>query len=453
MSDEPKKPEQRPEESGPAPAPWERQPPAKPAGGLKHQLQGGDEVEYGADEGQQADYLADDQQSLHSRLAGGGRDMGAEADTEESRLCPGCGAITKFVQGKCSNCGHKLGSKPVIPPDAGVPAYGLPTPGTGSPLARNIVIVVLIIAILAVIVYFVLNSGGADGEEAPATTTSGTGVSTSAGHAGILNAVEIDDYFHDDTALALEAGSLAWSDAGIDCFVYRYRVFEQTVAAQSQTLRITAFVGGEDASASIVSPGDEPFRSSVAAFVDKLNSRSGVDASIFLLIAEDNETPAPGDVYVRYGYNYGLEHWAEVEPIILALQSIRNSEGQYPLSLTESIVRPKIRTYGGLNFLSNGYGYVPVFETDSSGKVIMGRGSGLAAYKPDNCHSYYLFKYDKAENMGLDVYGQDGIIYYREKISPFPYQPKSPITNVPLEPDGKPDGIACVVKDGKLLRN
>ena len=103
--------------------------------------------------------------------------------------------------------------------------------------------------------------------------------------------------------------------------------------------------------------------------------------------------------------------------------------------------------------MSNGYGYVPVFEADSNGKVIMGQGSGIAAFKPDSCDGYYLFCYTTTESMGLDRYGLDAIIYYREKISPFPYQPKSPITNVTLEPDGKPDGIACVVKDGELVRD
>jgi hypothetical protein len=455
MTDDQQKPDQPPLPPKDAPAPWERRPTGDEGGELRHTLQGGDDVEYTADESQQAGYLADDQQSLDSRLKGGGRDLSAEAGSEHARLCPSCGAVTNFVQGKCSNCGHKLGAQPMPPPEAGVPAYGLPAAGSGSPLVRNILIVVIVVVVLAAIVYFFVTSqgGGTDESEAELAIAGSPGVSTSAGHAGGLNAVTIDDYFHDDARLALEAGNQAWADAGVDCYVYRYSVFEHTEPAQSQSVRITAFLGGEDAAASIEPPADGPFRTATAAFIDKLTGRAGVDASIFLMATDGEEAPAPSDVYIRYGYYYGLEHFDEIEPIILALKSIKNSEGQYPLSLSESIVRPVIRTNGGLSFMSNGYGYVPVFKTDSAGKIIMGQGSGISAFKPDACTGYYLFRYTTTESMGLDRYGLDAIIYYREKISPFPYQPKSPITNVELEPDGKPDGIACIVKDGELVRD
>lgn len=454
MTDDPKQPDQEPRQPETAPAQWERRPAAEAPGGLKHQIQGGDESEYTADESQQAGYLADDQQSLDSRLKGGGRDLSGEAGVEESRLCPGCGAITKFIQGQCSNCGYKLGAAPTPPPDTGLPAYGLPTPTAGNPLARNIIVVVIIVIVLAVIVYFAVQSLGGGGDtERTVATAGGTGVSTSAGFVGVLDAITIDEYFHEDMTFAIEAGNQAWADAGQDCYVYRYSVFEQTVPAQSQTVRITGYIGGGDAAAAIEPPADEPFRSATAAYIDKLNARGGVDASIFLLATEGQEPPAPADVYVRYGYYYGLEHWDDLEPIILGLKSIKNGEGQYPLSLSESIVRPKIRTNGGLSFLANGYGYVPVFKTGSDGKVIMGTGSGLAAFKPELCTGYYLFKYVNTESVGMDLYGQDALIHYREKISPFPYQPKSPITNVPLIPDGEPDGIACVVKNGELVKD
>jgi hypothetical protein len=50
----------------------------------------------------------------------------------------------------------------------------------------------------------------------------------------------------------------------------------------------------------------------------------------------------------------------------------------------------------------------------------------------------------------MDIYSQADLNYYTQKISPFPYKPQGPVHNMPLTKDGKPDGVACVVKNGKL---
>ena len=80
----------------------------------------------------------------------------------------------------------------------------------------------------------------------------------------------------------------------------------------------------------------------------------------------------------------------------------------------------------------------------------MGQGAGIASFKPEECIGYYLFVYLDSENQGLDLYSQADLKYYREKIQPFPYQPETPIANATLNPDGEPDGIACVIHNGKL---
>jgi len=234
--------------------------------------------------------------------------------------------------------------------------------------------------------------------------------------------------------------------------VYRYRIFNDVVPGRSQVIRVSAYFGGDDAEAVSGSSQEREFMDAVASFFDQLNERSGVESSMFLMYTAGEEPPAASDVYIRYGYYYGKEHWDELEKIVNQLDGIRDQEGQYPLSISDTIVRPSIRTFGGMKFIANGFGYIPVFKTNSAGEVIMGTGSGLAAFKPEECSGYYLLYYTESESMGLDMYGPEAINYYRDKISPFPYQPKSAITNVPLKPDGKPDGIAAVVKNGELMK-
>ena len=466
MNDEPSRPDEdqpeepkvaRPQEPRIAPAPWERRLPASEegAGGLRHTLAGGDETEYTADESQQATYLADDQQSLGSKLKGGGRDAGEESKKGAPKLCPGCGAVTTFVQGVCSNCGYKPDSG-AEPPTAvaggfGAPAYA-PAAGQESPLARTLLIVFIVVIILAVLAYLYMRfSGTTSTDSTDAGVPTAGSDTTPATPAGVFNPATIDDAFYERVRTALELGNESWAAAAVDAYVYRYRVFENTELGESQVIHISCYVGGDDAAAAAEPGGDTPFREGAAGLINKLNARHGVSATIMLYFTDGQETPAPGDEYIRYGYYYGKEHIDEIQPIIDALAGEKEREGQYPLALSKTIVRPKIRTYGGLAFISDGYGYLPVFKTDSKGHVTLGTGSGLPSLMPEEIVGYMLFVYTNADNEALDVYGPADLTYYRQKISPFPYQPKEPITNVPLEPDGKPDGVACVVKNGKLL--
>lgn len=451
MAEEPLKPKDQERAPKGAPAQWETQPADKQPSRLQHSLSGGDYMEYTADESQQATHLDDDQQSLQSRLAGGGRDIGEEAQAEVSRLCLGCGKVTTFVQGQCTNCGYKMsGADGTTPPDMVATAYSA-TPAAA--IVRNIIIAVVVIAVLVVAALLVMRSGGGEGtEETPAEIDATTARSSSAPpEESAFAEVLINDSFHAELASVLEDGNGAWNNAGVDAYVYRYGIFDDLEPAQSQTVRVTAYVGGAAAESAVQSPQDQVFREATADFFEQYNQRKNVETSLFLLHTGGKDPPSASDVYIRYGYYYGKEHWGEIEQIVSKLNSYQDEYGQYPLSITESIIRPKIRTYGGIRFIANGYGYIPVFRTDSAGKIVMGSGKGLEAFKPEECTGYYLLCFTDAEGMGLDLFGQDAINHYRDKISPFPYQPKGSITNVPLKPDGKPDGIAAVVKNGELM--
>jgi len=452
MDDESNKPADEHQEPEGPPAPWERRPPQDQPEDLRHTLAGGDSVEYTADESQQASYLADEQQSLQSRISGGGLDQGAESDSEVTRLCLGCGKVTTFVQGQCTNCGYKMsGAGGTAPPEMTAPGFAAGT-GVGAAV-RGVVIAVVVIAVLVVGFLIVRSCSSASpdsGQPAVASVDARSG--SAPAQDGALDSVTINTVFHGELAGILEDGNGAWTNAGVDAYVYRYSIFNDLVPSRTQVIHVSAYVGGPDAEVAIESPKDQIYREAVAPYIDKLDERDGVNVTLFLLYTAGDEEPAAGDVYIRYGYYYGKEHWGEIEKIVNRLESIRNEEGQYPLGITDAIVRPKIRTYGGMRFISNGYGYLPVFKTDSAGEVIMGSGKGIASLQPEECTGYYLLCYTESESAGLDLYGPEGLNYYREYISPFPYQPKSTIRNVPLEPDGKPDGIAAVVKNGELMQ-
>lgn len=454
MVDESRKPEDDDAKRPEPPAPWERQPVEPPGDELRHTLAGGDQVEYTADESQQASYLADDRQSLQSRIGGGGLDQDKESEGEVTRLCLGCGKVTTFVQGQCSSCGYKMsGAGGTAPPEMIAPGFS--ASGGAGTVARNVVITVVVLALVVVAGYLLLKAGanrggGTKHQAATATTEARSGAAPK--ETGPLNAVTINTAFHGRLTTVLEEGNQAWADAGIHAYVYRYGVFDDVVPGRSQVIRVSGYVGGDDADTASVAPQEEVFRDAVASFFDDLNKRNGVDSSIFLMNTGGDEAPAASDVYIRYGYYYGKEHWNEIGKIVDQLEGIRDSEGQYPLSIQQDIVHPRIRTYGGMRFIADGFGYIPIFKADSNGKVIMGTGKGLASYMPEECTGYYLLYYTDSANTGLDLYGPEGLNYYHDKISPFPYQPKHDITNVPLEPDGKPDGIAAVVKNGELMK-
>jgi len=309
------------------------------------------------------------------------------------------------------------------------------------------VIAVVLIAVLVAIGYFGIKFLGKSAE--PADDQLAGAIDT---HPGVLNAVAVDELFHADLLSALEDGNQAWHDEGTDCHVYRYSVFEKVEPAVSQRIIITGFAGGDDVRSAIIDPGKATFDTAFKPFLDELASHSGVDASITLRFTDGEEPPATTDEYIRYGYYYGKEHWTEIAPITEALEGLRQQDGEYPHSLSEKIVSPKIRTFGNMDYLANGYGYIPEYKVNGKGEIVMGSGSGLAELLPEECTGYYLLVFTPQPKMGIDFLDKMAGVYYRENISPFPYQPKKPVKNVPLEPDGEPDGIACIIYSGELLR-
>jgi len=401
-------------------------------------------------------HLDDDEMSLQSKIVGGGRDLGEQASKQEMRLCPACGRVTVFVQGKCTNCDYKPG----VSTTQFTPGYGRPidTGAGANPLSRWLVII-LVVLVVAAVAYFAWTffagkkSGGAGGEGGAATQQAPTGQAAPQTHAGGLAPVTIDDALHSTLRSAVEAGNAAWKQAGTDCYAYRYRVFEKTVPATSQTVSVTLFLGGADAAKSTEAPADAPMRGALGTFMAGLASHTGVEASVLLQFTDGAEPAESSDVYVRYGYYYGKEHLSDLQEIIDALEQVKRHDGQYPHALSENMVSPPLKTMGGFTFISRGYGYLPVFLTDSAGHIVMGEGTGLASYRPKECTGYYLFVYTTKESEGLDVCSTADKGYYRDHISRFPYVSEEPVSNVGLHPDGKPDGVACVVKNGSVVRD
>ncbi len=436
----------------PAPAPWER----RPAGGIKETLETGEQLYTGV-EGE-AGYLADDQASLHSKLRGGGRDLGGNADEEYTKLCPACKTVTGFVQGVCSSCNYRDGDPlPDLPRGFETPAANPAV--IGGLIAAIVVVVLIVLGFIYGPKLLNRQAEPAAGEPqartnepakaaaqvAPAET------SAEGGFADGLNAVTINDAFHSTLSAALEKGNAAWADAGTDCYVYRYNIFETTVPATRQDVTVTCFIGGADAEQCTGAPGDAAFRSGLQPWVDAQNMRAGVSAILRLTYTAEGSMPNDNDHYLRYGYWYGQDHWSLLEPVVEGLESLRTSKGQYPESLSEGLVHGKLQTHGGISFIANGVGYLPVFKTDANGHIIMGTGKGIASFMPEECTDYYLVLFLQTDNLGLDMFSPDDLKYYRDKIQPFPYSPDAPLTNMPLNPDGEPDGIACIVKNGKLL--
>jgi hypothetical protein len=431
------KPDDAPAEEGGVrgPAPWER--------GETREAPDVDATSEG-----EASYLADDQMSLSSKIRGGGRDLGGEAPGENVRLCPACGRVTSFIDDTCTNCKHKLGSGGFEDVQQ---LRGLATGATELPITR-----ILLIALIALIVLAILFIGlprllnrptaPAGGEQPQLATSPGD----SSNFVGELREVEITPEFKDELAEAIEAGNSGWANAGLYCYVYRISLLNSVTPAVSQTILVTAFVGGDDHAEGTAGAGEVEFRTGIAPFLDEINSRPGVDLSVVLEYTGGEQPPAREDIYLRYGYYYGKEHWHEFEPIIEALEVEKFNEKEYPGQLRQNMIPASLNTRGGLFFMPEGIGYMPIYEEDSSGRIIMGSGSGIESFKPANCTGYYIVKYTRREDQGLDLFSDEELTYYIERIAPFPYDPRGPVRNMDWEPDGKADGIACVIKNGVL---
>jgi hypothetical protein len=406
-------------------------------------------------------HLDDEQMSLQSKIAGGGRDLGEEAGDESLRLCPGCGRVTTFVQGKCSNCDYKPGRAAGIEEAAMIRMQSEGVGGGGGAM-RGLLVVLVIIA-LGVIGYFVFTGVKHKNKDDESTPASAQKADTSASdasavnnakppatHAGGLNPVTIDEAFNDSLKQAITAADQALKDAGKDCFIYRYRATDNLVPATSQTVSITLFCGGKDAAQCVANPGDQTIRTAMQKFTDDLAQHEGVISSLNLNATEGKEAPDPKDTYLRYGYYFGIEHMDRIQAVIDGIEAYKSEGSGYPSMIASSMSNTPFQTEGGLSFVAGGFGYLPLYEADASGNIIMGSGSGVASYEPKSVTGYYLVMYAIKETMGLDMYSDEDYRYYQDRILPFPYEPKSPVHNMQLHPDGKPDGIACIVKNGKL---
>jgi hypothetical protein len=368
----------------------------------------------------------------------------------ESRLCPQCAAITDFVDGRCTVCGY-------APAEIDHEYYAVAA-HAGSPLLARLIVGGLVLALLAVIFIFVVplfrkgtpSDGSPDPSKIAGAKPGETPAEGEEGFAGHLDAVTVDDALHQRITQALVQANAELKAAGTAAYAYRYNLFEQTVPATSQTIRVTAYLGGQDAQATASKGGDARVRESFAALRDELNSHAGVTASLDLRATEGAESPLSEDRYIVYGYYFGKEHMGQIEPVMEAIETYKSSEGQYPSALGRNVMG-NVNSKGGIVYVLNGFGYVPMYETDGNGNIVMGGGSGIGRYTPKAVTGYYLYRFVEEPDKGLDLFSEAEEKYYIDEISPFPYQPDGPVHNMQFHPDGKPDGIGAVVQNGKLL--
>jgi hypothetical protein len=325
--------------------------------------------------------------------------------------------------------------------------------GTGGGGALKVLVGVLVIAALGAAVWLWGVPAWQAHQQQGGASTSGGGVSAKAGKAPLLDAVTLDDAFDASLRTALTAGNAAWKQAGLDAYVYRYNVDETRAENVSQTITVNATLGGKDA-AKGARDGRAAFDQATAQFVSGLTAHPGVAVQFDLLEADPDSTPGDNDKYLLYGYDYGLEHMSELKPVIDALEDLKRDQHSYPRALSDTLVQPKLRTSGGIRFMPRGFGYLPLYETDSAGNIQMGEGTGtLDRMTPKAITGYYLFLYLGDEGQGLDVYTPSDLDYYMRKVAPLPYDTNgAKLHNMTLKPDGQPDGIGCIVKNGKLLR-
>lgn len=421
-----------------APAPWSKREEGTVAG------------TQASDEGR-ASFLDDSQMSLGSKLRGGGKDLAPADKRDETRLCPACSTVSKFIDGKCSNCDFKLGSGGLDT----VQEIRSAAIGTGEDPAKKTVLIVALGVVVILILVIGLPKLFGKSPDTDTSSNSGRPVSTeiqpSETFSGSLDEIALDSSFKANLVSAIEAGNAGWESEGTSAYVYRYSAGNTLVAATSQVITLQMYVGGTDAKLAAKAPGNVPFNLGMADLMDSLNARQGVRASFQVFATGGSGMPDKRDTYTRYGYYYGLEHMEEIQPIIDGLDNYYKQNGEYPHILKTNLINKSIRTKQGYFYISNGFGYLPIFKTDANGKIVMGTGSGLDPFNPDACIGYYLVKYTKDKNEGLDIHSKDNEHHYQQKIASFPYENKAGVENVVLTPDGDPDGIACVIKDGILL--
>jgi hypothetical protein len=379
-------------------------------------------------------------------LEGGGEyDAPSEVPSAapQTRLCPHCEAITDFKDGHCARCGRASMATGDPPP------FDL-APVEAPPGLMKFVLIGLGLLLLAAVAFFIVpmflpDKGAAPG---PAPTASGDG--DGAGFVGTLDTVALDEQFHADVTAAVQQANADLKTAARDAYIYRYNAAETTVPATSQIVLLTVYAAGRDADTVAADGGDATVQGAFAGLLDRLNQRAGVEASLEVRSTGGAESADPDDRYVIYGEYFGREHMTELQPIIDGIENYRAEFGQYPQALTGSVVSG-VKTKGGVTFMSNGVGYIPLYATDSAGNIKMGSGTGLARYTPEKVTGYYLLRFLESPGTGIDMYSADDETYYVNHIAPFPYQPPKPVHNMQFHPDGKPDGIGAVIQNGKVL--
>ena len=384
--------------------------------------------------------------ALHMKLGGAGDpirpdDRPEVARVEGNRLCPGCNKIVEFKAGVCPECGFEFQRSSAAPPEFdSVPAVSAVAGGQ----VLKIVLIVALVAVLAFVVsridFASLGSGGDQGSTAETE------------YSEPFVAVHLDDEFHHTLSEQLMATEDAWLKTGVDAYVYRYGIKETLEPGKSQRIVINAYVGGADADSAIEEPGDQPFRLAMADYARLYSNRTAVDFSIKLQSTQGSAEVLESDKYVRWGYYYGLEHMTELNQVTAAIERYRQKEGELPHTLAGVSANMPLENRG-FSFVASGWGYLPVFATDASGTVVFGTGSTKAELYPREITGYYLVRYLGSTGMGVDLWSEEEKTYYLNRITPLPCVQKSKLRNVSLTPDGEPDGIACVMHNGELLKN
>ncbi len=341
--------------------------------------------------------------------------------------------------------------EPLRRPDAPSAEIDAPPFESGSSFNAMPLIIGLGVVLLIVVGIFTLPTL-LKKKDSPASTTSGTvaqgSMGSGEGAAPVgLEPYTIDDFFYGELEEAINLANERSKPEGY--YAYRYGLLEKTDRGISQTITVTAYLGGDGADAAAAEGGGKAFRDAMQPYMDNLNAREGVIATLILRSTGGKEAMGENDRWLVYGKYYYLEHEAQIQEVVSRINAYKNSEGQYPTSLLTAA--PDVKSRGNPTFEAGGFGYLPVFKTDGSGNIVMGSGTGVASYNPAETVGYYLLVFLREPDQGLDVTRPEDLKYYIDNISPFPYKPGKPIKNASLNPDGTPDGVACMLKDGKLV--
>jgi hypothetical protein len=391
--------------------------------------------------------------ALHMKLGGAGAPV--EPDYAEStgaaaepvrerisgtRLCPGCNRVVEFREGVCPECSFEFQSAHVTPP--AFEAAVVDRAEAGGQLLK-IVMIVALVAVLGFVISRV--------DFSFLSSDKGQGSTTDTGIVEPFIAIQIDDDFRHTLAEQLTANAEAWTATGVDAYVYRFGVREMLEPGVSQRIVISAYVGGGEADAAIVAPADQPFRLAMADYVRSYSDKQGLTFSIDLLSTGGEAEINSDDQYVRWGYYYGREHLAELQQVADAIEKYRSREGELPRSLSSVSANMHLE-HRGFAFIPGGWGYLPVFEADSSGTVPFGTGSKAELY-PRKITGYYLVRYLSSTDFGVDIWSDEEKTYYLNRITPLPCVQKGKLHNATFTPDGKADGVACLMHNGELVHN